>query len=57
MVGRVRLHKMQQQKETKLIIEEVKSSTCPTRINHFNFFYQVENLLDTNDGISPVIFP
>merc|ERR1711963_655974 len=36
MVGRVRLHKMQQQKETKLIIEEV------------------ENLLDTNDGISPV---
>ena len=25
MVGRVRLHKLQQQKETKLIIEEVKN--------------------------------
>merc|ERR1719397_2385784 len=36
MVGRVRLHKLQQQKETKLIIEEV------------------ENLLDTCDGVSPV---
>ena len=37
MVGRVRLHKMQQQKETKLIIEEVKFSTCSIRINYFNF--------------------
>ena len=47
---------MQQQKETKLIIEEVKSSTSPIRINFFNFLQQVENLLDTNDGISPVRF-